>query len=236
MTAVLSGRGHSVLTTDSRTLDISKPYNLDFIPTGASVLISIPTLQDGDRTAEIVDKLGRGPRRVVYLSTTGVYGQQTDVNELSEPSSNHPRIEAERAVLDGPWSPLVLRPAAIYGPGRGVHVNMARGTWQLVGDGTNFVSRIHVDDLANIVAAALLRDDVTGAYPVADDEPCTSGEIARFCADLLGLPMPSDSVPADSVHHTRRADRRVDGRAIRRLLRVELAYPSYRTGIPALLF
>jgi nucleoside-diphosphate-sugar epimerase len=108
---------------------------------------------------------------------------------------------------------------------------MARGDFRLVGDGSNFVSRIHVDDLAAHAEAALMSD-VTGAYPVADEEPCQSREIAQFCAGLLGLPMPS-TVDTEDVHDTRRADRRVDGRAIRKLLGITLSYPSYRVGVPA---
>jgi nucleoside-diphosphate-sugar epimerase len=108
---------------------------------------------------------------------------------------------------------------------------MPSGKFRLAGEGLNFVSRIHVDDLAAITVAALLSD-VTGAYPVADDHPCTSLEIAGYCSELLDLPMPAAAV-SESLHETRRADRRVDGRAIRRLLGVSLHYPSYREGIPA---
>ena len=68
---------------------------------------------------------------------------------------------------------MILRPAAIYGPGRGVHVSMEEGRFRFVGGGDNFVSRIHVDDLAAHVEAALLSD-ITGAWPVADEHPCTS--------------------------------------------------------------
>src|SRR5690606_28110 len=131
----------------------------------------------------------------------------------------------------GPWSSMVLRPAAIYGPGRGIHVSMAEGRYRLVDGGSNFVSRIHVDDLSAHAVAAL-EGELGGAWPVADEYPCTSSEIAVFCADLLGLD-PPESVAAENVHHTRRADRRVDGSAIRTKLGITLRYASYRTGIPA---
>jgi nucleoside-diphosphate-sugar epimerase len=189
------------------------------------VLYSIPLL-----IPEVLDSLAGRAARMVYLSTTGVYGTVRDVDE-NTPIGEHARVEAERAVTAGPWPALILRPAAIYGPGRGIQVSMARGEFRLVGDGSNFVSRIHVDDLAAHCEAALLSD-VTGAYPVADEEPCRSCEIAGFCATLLGLPMPV-SVAAEDVHDTRRADRRVDGGAIRKLLGITLQYPSYRVGIPA---
>jgi nucleoside-diphosphate-sugar epimerase len=108
---------------------------------------------------------------------------------------------------------------------------MRRGDFSLPGDGSNFVSRIHVDDLAAVAEAAMLSD-VTGAFPVADDEPCTSREIAEFCAALLAVPMPP-AVSISSLHQTRRANRRVNGAAIRNLLGVRLEFPSFRVGIPA---
>lgn len=172
---------------------------------------------------------------MLYLSTTGIYGAQRDVDENTSPAPlterEKLRIEAEAAVRCGPWTSLVLRPAAIYGPSRGVHVAMREGRFQLVGDGGNFVSRIHVDDLAAHVEAALLSD-LTGAWPVADELPSTSREIAEFCSRLLDLPMP-ESLPREAAHETRRADRRVDGRAIRARLGIGLRYPTYREGIPA---
>jgi hypothetical protein len=88
-----------------------------------------------------------------------------------------------------------------------------------------------VEDLAAHVEAALLTD-LAGAWPVADNHPCTSREIAEYCAQLLKLP-PPESVPAAAVHRTRRANRKVDGSAIRQLLGIDLIYPSYREGIPA---
>jgi nucleoside-diphosphate-sugar epimerase len=141
------------------------------------------------------------------------------------------RRAAELAVLSGPWQPLVLRPAAISGPGRGVHRRIAEGSFRLLENGENFISRIHVDDLAEIAFRGFLSE-VTGAYPVADDEPCCSREICEFCAELLGLPVPPPALEAE-LSETRRSDRRVDGRAIRRLLGVELQYPSFRSGVPA---
>lgn len=209
------------------------------IEPGAVVLYSIPTVDAGggleDCTSRVLETLHPAPVRVVYLSTTGVYGTTRDVDETTpaNPTTLRERLrwEAENAVSSGPWSSMILRPAAIYGPGRGLQVSMARGDYKLVGDGQNFVSRIHVEDLAVHCTAALSSAE-TGAWPVADDHPCTAREIAQFCAELLHVPMP-DSVSADRLHETRRADRKVDGGAVRRVLGVQLTYPSYRIGIPA---
>ena len=214
------------------------------------VLLSIPTLKQSgggtaglrDPTGRIMAVLGNGalgtrPARVVYLSTTGVYGETKQVDETTPiaPVTNRQRLraEAEQAAAAGPRPSLILRPAAIYGPGRGVHTALQQGRYRLAGDGGNFISRLHVDDLAALTAAAI-ESDITGAYPAGDEKPCTSLEMARHCADLLGLPMPP-SVGAGEVDETRRADRRVDGRAICRLLGVTLLYPSYREGVAAAL-
>ena len=175
--------------------------------------------------------------RLVYLSTTGVYGDSLEVNEATAIAPRNPReqvrADEERDVAAACANHLILRPAAIYGPGRGVHVSLREGKHRYWGDGSNYISRIHVDDLAAITEAALLAD-LTGAYPVADDEPARAIDITRFCAELLGLavPPPEPGLPGED---TRRANRRVDGRAIRRALGVELVFPSYRTGIPAAL-
>ena len=192
------------------------------ITPGVLVLHSAPP------PAEVLDALGDAPSRVVYLSTTGVYGAAhfVDENTPVDPAGERaqPRLAEERRVAAGPWSSLILRPAAIYGPGRGIHERVRRGEPCEIGE--NFISRIHVDDLAAHVEAALLSP-VTGAYPVADEEPCTSREIVEFCAALFKAPIPrAKSEPA-------KTNRRVDGSAIRRLLGVTLRYPSYKGGIPA---
>lgn len=227
-------------------LDLDDPSSLvttgAAIPAGARVLFSIPLVAGesgdwADPAPRLLDALGRKPARVVYLSTTSVYGAQAHVNERSLPAPRSAReqlrIESERAVQSGPWTSMVLRPAAIYGPGRGVHESMRRGTFRLPGDGSRFVSRIHVDDLAAMASAALLSEHA-GAWPVGDEEPCSSFEICRFVSKLTGLPMP-EAAPPGSLSVTLRNNRRVDGGAVLRVLGVRLRYASYRTGIPACL-
>ena len=166
--------------------DATSEPTLSFLPEGSHVVYSIPPVEGSD--LHVWRALGeRHPARVVYLSTTGVYGDQRDVDEHTVPAPRHERdrerLAAESATSSGPWSSVVLRPAAIYGPGRGIHKSMAVGRFRLVGAGDNFVSRIHVDDLAAHVEATLLSD-IGGAWPVTDEEPCTSRQIAEYCAEL----------------------------------------------------
>jgi nucleoside-diphosphate-sugar epimerase len=220
-------------------LDVEEPATLGAlaraVPGGLTVLHSVPLLSDArDPTPLLLEAVGQKAVRVIYLSTTGVYGA-TEVVDESTPAAplsarELARRAAEDAVLGGAWSSLVLRPAAIYGPWRGVHAALRKGRFKLWRDGSNWVSRIHVEDLAALAEAALLSD-LSGTYPVADEEPCRSREIVEFCCELLDLPVPGPAAEGE-LDETRRANRRVDGRAVCRTLNVKLRYPSYRIGVP----
>jgi nucleoside-diphosphate-sugar epimerase len=241
---LLADAGHQVTSLRSADFDITRPETHAAIgrtvTPGAAVLHSIPVLRTeaGYRaTMPVLAPLLAGrAARVVYLSTTGVYGETPVVDSHTAVAPRHPReqlrVDEETAVLDpaNGWSGLVLRPAAIYGPDRGIHISMREGKYRLVGDGSNHISRIHVDDLARIAAAALLSS-ITGAYPVADAEPCAAREIAAYCAQRYGLAMPLsvETLPADD---TRRSNRQVNGQAILTALNLKLLYPTYREGLP----
>lgn len=230
--------GYAVDALHSSDIDFIRPQAVGQLAMraqeGCVVLHSVPSLEGG-ADARLLEGLRDKARRVVYLSTTGVYGGAEWVDETTPVAPRNPREQArattEEAVLNGPWEALVLRPAAIYGPGRGVHVSMAVGKYTMHGDGGNFISRIHVEDLAAIATAGMLSE-LVGAYPVADEHPCTSREIAEYCAVRLGLPPPVVT-SLEEVPETRRNNRRVDGRRIVELLGLRLRYPGYREGIEA---
>ena len=216
----LAGLGATVISLDELR---------EHLRPGMLVLHSIPP----EGSAGLLVPLGQAPARVIYLSSTAVYGAATvvDADTPVDGSSERARgrLEVERQVAAGPWSWLILRPAAIYGPGRGVQESYRRGAYQ---PGENYVSRIHVEDLAAHVEAGFFSA-LTGAFPVADEEPCTAREVAEFCARLLHLPFPDPGVPAPVRAVRVTGNRRVDGSAVRRALGITLTYPSYRVGIPA---
>lgn len=249
----LAAGGHRVIATsrdgaslrdvpvEAHTLDLTRPETIEplaaIIEPGSTILHSIPILPPAIRPAPLLAPILARAGRLIYLSTTGVYGPAGIVDEHTP---THPATERAQLRLDEENDCrtyrvplLILRPAAIYGPGRGVHVAVRTGRHRLWGDGFNYISRIHIDDLAVITERAL-HSDLTGVYPVADREPCPAIEITRFCANLLGVAVPTPSGHAPPGE-TRSANRRVDGSAVCRLLGIELMYPSYRTGIPAAL-
>lgn len=211
---------------DLRSLGVQ----FDGFPRNAVLVHTVPPLPAAERDLlrECVRQLA--PRRIVYISSTGVYGSQPVVDEntavLASDEKARLRIEEERWVEAGPWQSLIVRPAAIYGPGRGVHVRIREGRLPRSESG-GITSRIHVDDLAAIVEAGALSD-LTGAWPLADNYPCATAEIAGWCARIMRMDLNAEwreNIPVWG--------RRVDGRRIRERLGIELKYPRYDSGILA---
>ena len=194
------------------------------LPKEAVFFHSIPPLPPAENVALRTLIVALQPARIVYISSTGVYGDRTIVDENTPAQSSddrgRARIEEEQWISSGPWSSLILRAAAIYGPGRGVHSAIRAGKPPRSA-GSGVVSRIHVDDLAALADAALFSK-LQGAWPVADDAPCPSSEIIAWCKGAPEEPAANQA-----------SGRSVDGTKIRRLLNVELVYQSWRTGVPA---
>jgi nucleoside-diphosphate-sugar epimerase len=92
---------------------------------------------------------------------------------------------------------------------------------------TGITSRIHVDDLAAVLEAGVMSD-LTGAWPLADDYPCPTAEVAAWCGRILGK-----EIAAEWQEQGLGKGRIVDGRKIRLLLGVELRYPEFQSGILA---
>jgi len=201
-------------------------------PPDAVLIHTIPPLPDAESPTlrEFITQLK--PRRIVYISSTGVYGGQSVVDEdtpvLASDEKARVRIEDEIWLREGSWESLMVRPAAIYGPGRGVHIRIKERRLPRSEPGA-VTSRIHVDDLAAVIEAGAFSS-LTGAWPLADDYPCATAEVAEWCAGIMGVDLNSqwkEKIPVWG--------RRVDGRKIRELLGVEILYPKFDSGTLACL-
>jgi nucleoside-diphosphate-sugar epimerase len=205
------------------------PWNGDKLK-GGLLCHAIPPLPEPEN-APIREKIeSLAPQRIVYISSTGVYGAVTEAGAETPAAPNdergRQRMREELWIASGNWSSLILRAAAIYGPGRGVHRAIREGRIPR-SSAAQVVSRIHVDDLATLAEAGLFSD-ISGAWPVADDLPCASAEIAGWAVRLLGLPETSAERKEFTV-----SGRKVDGTAIGKLLGVPLAYPTWQAGVLA---
>lgn len=197
----------------------------------ADVLVSFPP--DGTTDAILAPACAEA-RSLVYISSTGVYGKQTGRIDDSTPVDRadermRPRLEAESLWRE--HGAVVLRAPGIYGSESGLHKRLLEGTYKMPADGANFISRIHVDDLAAIVLSifeskAKLSDTT---YLVGDEHPCTLAEIVGWLCRELELPLP-ESVPMSEVNPSLRGNRAIDGSRILKELGFALKYPDYREG------
>jgi nucleoside-diphosphate-sugar epimerase len=198
--------------------------------------------------AGIEDALARalkdsGAHRLVYISTSGVYGPargaRVDEDWPTAPATpaGHARLAAEGAIAASGLAHVILRAPGIYGPGRGVAARLRAGTYRIIGDGTAHVSRVHVEDLASaIIAAATATAPPRTIYNVADRDPCTAAEHGDGAAAMLHLP-PPPRTPADQVSPDVAgmllADRRLDASRLERELGWTPRYPSWRDALAA---
>lgn len=224
---------------------------LDF---ATHVLVSTPPDAGGDPVllhcagalsarAEQFDWLG-------YLSTVGVYGDRGGdwVDETSECSPaterGRARLAAEEEWL-GYWHDTgvpvhIFRLAGIYGPGRGPFAKVRAGTARRIIKPGQVFSRIHVEDIASVLEASMARPRPGRIYNVCDDEPAPPEEVIAYAAELLGVPVPP-AVPVEEAELTPMArsfyaeSKRVSNARMKKELGVELAYPTYREGLRALL-
>jgi nucleoside-diphosphate-sugar epimerase len=220
-------------------VDLAEPATLQgVIPQGAIVVVLAPP--GADPAGEIRSVLAAAvhARRLVYVSSTGVYGPGggawVDESWPLAPitASGAARVAAERALEGAAISHVALRVAGIWGPGRGLVDRLKAGTYRIVGDGTAHVSRIHVVDLVEAIVRAG-RSDITGAINIADDDPAPIGEVGDALAGRLGVAPPPrvspESVGAD-VAGMLTADRRIANRRMKDELGVVLKYPSWSSA------
>ncbi|SMH46966.1 SDR family oxidoreductase [Maritimibacter sp. HL-12] len=226
----------------------------DHLAAATHLLLSAAPDDAGDPVlATLRDKIAANAGHlewVGYLSTTGVYGDHAGgwVDETTPltPATRrgHQRVKAEaqwRALAEETGLPLhIFRLAGIYGPGRGPFAKVRRGTARQIIKKDQVFSRIHVDDIAQVLAASIARPDPGAVYNVCDNEAAPPQDVLAHAARLLGvdLPPPEDYATAEMTPMARSfyaESKRVRNDRIRDELGVELIYPSYRQGLAALL-
>jgi len=189
--------------------------------------------------------------RVIYISTTGVYGSAeggwVDEQTLPDPKRDGGKasLAAEQVLAAHALGrrSAILRLAGIYGPGRVPHIEQLRAGEPIAAPSTGWLNLIHVDDAAASVVAVdqwlAHRAEADGphVFCVSDGAPVVRGDYYGEVARLLGAPAPQFvSPPADSPAAARAAaDRRVRSDKLMHTIGVQLTYPSYREGLAAIL-
>jgi nucleoside-diphosphate-sugar epimerase len=208
------------------------------------VLSSVPPDAEGDPVVrKFAADLARRFEWIAYLSTTGVYGDRggdvvTEESDL-RPTSDRAR---RRALAESQWQPFkphIFRLPGIYGPGRSQIEAVIDGSARRIIKPGQIFSRIHVEDIAGILAASMARPNPGRIYNVADDEPCPPQDIVTFAAALLKVtPPPEIPIEAANLSPMARSfyddSKRVSNARIKAELGYRLKYPTYREGLKAI--
>jgi nucleoside-diphosphate-sugar epimerase len=194
----------------------------------AYVLVSYPPDGISDR---VFANLCKDAKRIVYVSSTGVYGSLSGVidekSKVDANAENKLRLEAEEIWRKA--GAVILRAPGLYGPTSGLHQRLIAGLYRLPGKGDNYTSRIHVDDLAAIIEGCFVQDLKLDTYPIGDARPTTQLEVVTWLCEQLKLPIP-DSIPLEKAPPTLRGNRKIDGSQIIKELGIKLKYPTYKDG------
>jgi len=205
------------------------------------------------RTATLLRALARQGRvrRIVYASTSGVYGDcggaRFDETRRVAPGTDRAlrRVDAEARVRHHGRAfgvrVSILRIPGIYAPDRpGGHPRerLSRGTPVLAAGDDVYTNHIHADDLARACVAALARAAPQRIYHASDDTELKMGDYFDLAADLAGLPRPPRIARSEAAARLSplqmsflSESRRLDNRRLKRELRVRLRYPTVRDGL-----
>lgn len=214
-----------------------------------------PSSGTGDpRTANLLRALARGGRaqRLVYVSTSGVYGDRGGAR-FDETRPVTPATDRARRRVDAEWqvrrfgrrgaTACVLRVPGIYAldrAGGSPAERLQRGTPVLEPDDDVYTNHIHADDLARACVAALARGAPQRVYHASDDTALRMGDYFDLAADLLGLPRPpritreqARAQLSPMLLSFMSESRRLDNRRLKRELRLQLRYPTVAEGLAA---
>lgn len=207
------------------------------------------------RTVHLIAALAKGqslPQQLVYISTSGVYGdchgELVVETRPARPQTDRARrrADAERRLRE--WGArsgvrvAILRVPGIYAADRLPLARLQKGVPALRPEDDAYVNHVHADDLARIALAAVYRAHPNRMYNAVDDAPQKMGDYFDFVADRFGLPRPprvtraeAERVLPQNLLSFMRESRRLVNARIKRELRAKLRFPSIHDGVAAAL-
>ncbi|MZH14650.1 MAG: SDR family oxidoreductase [Nitrospinae bacterium] len=247
-----SGKNDSLPGTNLLPFDGSKatPDIEAALSKATHLLVTIPPQPSGD---VVLQNFGskikdcKNLQWIGYISSTGVYGdtrgEWVDESSILQPETElHVlRVKAEEEWLKSGYDcPVMLfRCVAIYGPGRNLLLSVKQGRARRIEKPGLVFSRIHVEDLAQVLEASIKNPKPGEIYNVSDDRPSPPSETVEYACRLLKVE-PPPLIPYESAELTEIARgfyktcKRVDNKKIKEELGVKLKYPDYKSGLDAI--
>ena len=212
------------------------------------ILVSIPPIEGKDIVANYLDsnfKNLKNCRWITYLSATSVYGDHNG-NWVNEESVTKPTSQSgiNRLKAENTWINLsnkinfpvqIFRLAGIYSNEFNILKRLKIGKVQIVDKKNHFFSRIHVEDIANILFKSLNNFKNNEIYNISDDQPASQSEVASFGAKLLNLQQPNqvklEEVESEMLQNFYKDSKKVDNKKMKNFFNYNLKYPTYKEGL-----
>jgi len=182
---------------------------------------------------------------ITYLSATSVYGDHNGewVDEKSKTNPTSPngvdRLNAEKS-----WMKLVaskdlpvqiFRLASIYSNQSNILAKLKSGEAKIINKKNHFFSRIHVEDIANILFKSLENFKAKEIYNIADDKPASSKEVMSYGFKLINIEKPKtielSLIKSEMIKNFYKDSKRVSNKKMKNFFSYELKYPSYIEGL-----
>ena len=182
---------------------------------------------------------------ITYLSATSVYGDHKGewVDESSETKPTSPngvgRLKVEKewmelaSKFDLPFQ--IFRLSGIYSNQYNILKRLKSGKANIINKKNHFFSRIHVEDIANILSSSLNHFKKKEIYNISDNQPASAEEVAMYGVKLLGTHKPKtidiNEIKREMLKNFYKDSKKVDNKKMKEFFNYKLKYPTYVEGL-----
>ncbi len=223
------------------------PLILEQLKESDHILVSIPPINGEDIVIKNFSNVLKNSKIkwITYLSATSVYGDHKGnwVNELSQtkPTSFN---GSERLKVEQEWLNLankkklpfqIFRLSGIYSDKYNAIQRLKSGTANIIKKNNHYFSRIHVDDIANILFKSLSIFKSNEIYNVSDDKPASSEEVMMYAVKILNIKAPKiileDQIENEMLKNFYQDSKKVSNKKMKKFFNYKLKFPSYIEGL-----
>ena len=211
------------------------------------ILISIPPEHERDLVLKYFSKeiLDQNIKWITYLSATSVYGNHegkwVDENSKTLPKS---RNGVERLAVEKAWLKMyeknniplqIFRLSGIYSNVYNVLERIRSGNASLIRKENQFFSRVHVEDIANLLFLSLNKLKKGEIFNISDDKPASSEEVMKYGAKILNLPEPKEikleDIQSEMLKAFYRDSKKVSNKKVKEFFNYDFKFPTYVEGL-----
>jgi nucleoside-diphosphate-sugar epimerase len=211
------------------------------------ILISIPPIEGSDIVFKMFSKFIKDSKVkwVTYLSATSVYGNH-DGEWVDENSKNKPTSQngIDRLKAENSWLSLnikynlpiqIFRLSGIYSNQNNILSRLKMGTAKLINKKNHFFSRVHVEDIGNILYESLTKFKEGEIFNISDDKPSSSEEVTLYAAKLLNIKdikkVEIESLENSMLKNFYKDSKKVNNKKMKEFFNYRLKFPTYVEGL-----